>query len=70
MKSKRISVPDVSTPKNEELLEEISFYASDYDAEVFNIDEKYVESVFKFGDQNEACQVLFIKSLDLFHRLC
>lgn len=31
----------------EELLEEISFYASDYDQERFVIDEKYVDSVFK-----------------------
>lgn len=45
----------------EELLEEISFYASDYDAEVFNIDEKYVESVFKLGDRNEATPSTFYK---------
>ncbi|WP_315307354.1 ATP-dependent protease ATPase subunit HslU [Pseudoramibacter alactolyticus] len=31
----------------EELLEEISFYASDYDEDVFVIDKNYVNSVFK-----------------------
>lgn len=31
----------------EKLLEEISFYASDYDAEVFTVTKAYVESVFK-----------------------
>lgn len=31
----------------EELLEEISFYASDYDQETFVIDKAYVDSVFK-----------------------
>ena len=31
----------------EELLEEISFYASDYDEDVFVIDKNYVDSVFK-----------------------
>lgn len=44
----------------EELLEEISFYASDYDAEVFNIDEKYVESVFKLGDQERSYAKYFL----------
>ena len=44
----------------EELLEEISFYASDYDADVFVIDEKYVDSVFKLGDQERSYSKYFL----------
>ena len=34
----------------EKLLEEISFYASDYDADVFTVNKAYVDSVFKLED--------------------
>lgn len=44
----------------EELLEEISFYASDYDADVFVIDEKYVNSVFKLNDQERSYSKYFL----------
>ena len=38
----------------EKLLEEISFYASDYDADVFTVTRAYVDSVFKLTDGDRS----------------
>ena len=38
----------------EELLEEVSFYASDYDQDVFVIDTNYVNSVFKSEEKAKS----------------
>ncbi|MDO4289071.1 MAG: ATP-dependent protease ATPase subunit HslU [Eubacterium sp.] len=38
----------------EKLLEEISFYASDYDADVFTVTKAYVDSVFKIEDGDRS----------------
>ena len=38
----------------EELLEEVSFYASDYDQDIFVIDTNYVNSVFKFEEKAKS----------------
>ncbi|MDD2413765.1 MAG: HslU--HslV peptidase ATPase subunit, partial [Eubacteriaceae bacterium] len=38
----------------EELLEDISFYASDYDQDEFIIDQTYVESVFKSEEKERS----------------
>jgi len=38
----------------EELLEEISFYASDYDKDEFVIDQDYVHSVFKTEEKERS----------------
>ncbi|AWW25695.1 ATP-dependent protease ATPase subunit HslU [Acetobacterium carbinolicum] len=40
----------------EKLLEEISFYASDYEQDDFKIDMNYVESVFNISDKRENYQ--------------
>ena len=44
----------------EELLEEISFYASDYEAGVFTVDEAYVDSVFKPNETERSYGKYFI----------
>lgn len=44
----------------EELLEEISFYASEYEQEDFIIDENYVNSVFKVFDQERSYAKYFL----------
>lgn len=44
----------------EELLEEISFYADEYEAGTFTVDEAYVDSVFKTNEQERSYGKYFI----------
>ncbi|MGN0194646.1 MAG: ATP-dependent protease ATPase subunit HslU [Pseudoramibacter sp.] len=44
----------------EELLEEISFYASDYDEDTFTITKQYVDSVFKPKDTEKSYEKFLI----------
>ena len=38
----------------EKLLEEVSFYASDYDADTFVVNKEYVNSVFKPAERERG----------------
>ena len=44
----------------EELLEEISFYASDYDEDTFTVTKAYVDSVFKPKDNEKSYEKYLI----------